>query len=213
MLCASCSQRKGRRECPALGRTICPVCCGTKRLVDIQCPSDCVYLTAAREHPAAVVRKQQERDVGRLLPTIQHLTERQYQLFFLFQTAIARHRPEGLARLVDADVADAAAALASTLETAVRGVIYEHAAATLPAQGLAAALKALITQIREQGARVFDGEAAVVLRAIEQGARTLRKPEESETVYLELLARLLRGAAAPEPAPAEPAPGGSLILP
>ena len=213
MLCASCSQRKGRRECPALGRTICTVCCGTKRLVEIACPSDCAYLAAAREHPAAVVRRQQERDVARLLPTIQHLTERQYQIFFLFQTTIARHRPDGLARLVDADVADAAAALASTLETAARGVIYEHTAASAPGQGLAAVLRALLAQIREQGARVFDAEAAVALRAIEEGARTRRTPEEGDTAYLELMARLLRGAPGAEAAPPAPAPAGSLILP
>lgn len=150
--------------------------------------------------------------MARLLPTIQHLTERQYQLFFLFHTAIARHRPEGLTRLVDADIADATAALASTLETAARGVIYEHSAASPPAQALAAALKAVLAQIREQGARVFDAEAAIVLRAIEEGARTLRKLDESDTVYLELTARLLRGAAAAEPARPEPA-ASSLILP
>jgi hypothetical protein len=189
------------------------VCCGTKRLVEIRCPGDCVYLASAREHPAAVVRKQQERDVARLLPTIQHLTERQYQLFFLFQTAIARHRPEGFARVADADVADGAAAFASTLETAVRGVIYEHTASSTTAQSLASALSALLTQMREQGARIFDGEAAVVLRAIEQGARTLKGPGEGDTAYLELMARLLAGAGTPEPARPEPAAGGSLILP
>jgi hypothetical protein len=37
------------------------------------------------------VKRQQERDVAILLPTIRELTERQYQLFFLFQTTIARH--------------------------------------------------------------------------------------------------------------------------
>jgi hypothetical protein len=212
VLCASCGQRKGRRECPALGRTICPVCCGTKRLVEIRCPSDCVYLAAAREHPAAVVRRQRERDVARLLPMIHHLTERQYQLFFLFHSALARHRPDGLTRLVDADVADAAAALASTLETAARGVIYEHTVSSPPGQALVSALKALLAQIREQGARVFDAEAAIVLRAIEQGARTLRKPEERDTAYLELTARLLEGAAAAEAARPEPV-ASSLILP
>jgi hypothetical protein len=172
-----------------------------------------VYLASAREHPAAVVRKQQERDVARLLPTLQHLTERQYQLFFLFQSAIVRHRPDGFARLVDADVADAAAALASTLETAARGVIYEHAASSAPGHGLLAELKAVLAHIREQGARVFDGEAAIVLRAIEQGARTLRTPDEGDTTYLELMARLLKGAPGSEPARPEPAAGGSLILP
>jgi hypothetical protein len=172
-----------------------------------------VYLASARVHPAAVVRKQQERDVARLLPTIQHLTERQYQLFFLLQSAIARHRPDGFARLVDADVADAAAALASTLETAARGVIYEHTASSALAHGLVTALKALLAQIREQGARVFDGEAAIVLRAIEQGARTLKKPDDGATAYLELMARLLTGAPGSEPARPELAAGGSLILP
>lgn len=151
--------------------------------------------------------------MARLLPTIQHLTERQYQLFFLFHTAIARHRPDGFARLVDADVADAATALAATLETAARGVIYEHTAASTPARGLAAALTALLAQIREQGARVFDAEAAVVLRAIEEGARARRTPEEGSTAYLELMARLLRTAPGAEAAPPAPAPAGSLILP
>ena len=126
MLCPSCGQRKARRACPALGASICPVCCGTKRLVDIKCPSDCGYLASAREHPAAVVRRRQERDVEQLLPTIRHLTERQYQIFFLFHSLIARFTPHGFTRLVDADVADAASAVAATLETAARGVIYEH---------------------------------------------------------------------------------------
>jgi hypothetical protein len=83
-----------------------------------------------------VVRRQQERDVAVLLPTIKHLTERQYQLFFLFQTLVARYVPEGLARLVDDDIADATGALAATLETAARGVIYEHPPQSLVAQRL-----------------------------------------------------------------------------
>src|SRR6266850_717586 len=128
MSCPLCSARKERRACPALKKTICAVCCGTKRLTEIQCPEDCVYLSTAREHPAAVVRRQQEHDVAILLPTIQELTERQYQLFFLFQSVIARHTPEGFARLLDEDVAEAAAAVAAPLGTAARGGISEHAA-------------------------------------------------------------------------------------
>ena len=53
----------------------------------------------AREHPAAVVKRQQERDVAVLLPTISHLTERQHQLFFLIHSVIARHKPDALSRL------------------------------------------------------------------------------------------------------------------
>jgi hypothetical protein len=160
--------------------------------VEISCPPDCGYLASAREHPAAVVRRQQARDVGTLLPSIRHLTERQYQLFFLFQTAIARYQPDGLARLVDGDVAEAAASLAATLETSSRGVIYEHAAPTRASQQLARELQGVLGAIREQGGQVYDGEAAIVLRAIEQGARESGEPPAGETAYLELMARLLQ---------------------
>ena len=208
MSCPLCGVRKERRACPALGQTICAVCCGTKRLTEIQCPEGCVYLTTAREHPAAVVRRQQEHDVAILLPTIQGLTERQYQLFFLFQTLISRHTPGEFSRLVDDDVAEAAASVASTLETAARGVIYEHAAQSLPAQRLAAEMKTMLAEMRQQGATVYDREAAIVLRAIERGARDTRKAEPGDASYLVLMARLLqRNRSTAQPAPS------SLIIP
>lgn len=211
MSCPLCHVRKERRACPALRQTICPVCCGTKRLTEIQCPEDCVYLASAREHPAAVVKRQQEHDIGILLPTLEGLTERQHQLFFLFQSLIARHTPEGFTRLLDDDVAEAAAAVASTCETAARGVIYEHTPASLPAQRLATEMKAMLAEMREKGAKVFDREAAIVLRAIEKGARETRKVEPGETSYLTLMARLLqRNRAGSEPPPAE---RSSLIIP
>lgn len=212
MLCPSCGHRKARRECPALAKTICPVCCGTKRLVEIQCPSDCGYLASAREHPAAVVRRQQERDVSRLLPTIRHLTERQYQLFFLLHTLIARHKPQGLTRLVDSDIGEAAAALAATLETAARGVIYEHTPQSPPAQALAAEMKAMLAQMREQGATVYDRETAIVLRAIELGAREVKAPDEGDAAYADLVARLLQVTESQQ-SPKGTAPGSALILP
>lgn len=215
MTCPVCGQRKARRRCPALGQTICTVCCGTKRLVEINCPSDCVYLSSAREHPAAVVRRQQERDVAVLLPSIRHLTERQYQLFFVFQTHIARHRPDGFTRLVDDDVAEATGAMASTLETAARGIIYEHATKSPLAQRLAQELNTLLQQMKEKGATIYEREAAVVLRAIEQGAREVRKiAEGGDTAYLSLVGRLLQvNLAAGNQASRDEARPSSLILP
>jgi hypothetical protein len=231
--CPACHQRKARRACPALGQTICAVCCGTKRLTEIACPADCTYLAASREHPAAVVRRQQEHDVARLLPTIRHLTERQHQLFFLFNTAIAQHKPEGFVRLTDADVADASEAVATTLETAARGVIYETVPSSLPAQRLARELQALLVDMRAQGATVYDREAAITLRALAEGARATAG-ESVGTEYLALIGRLLQmqrsgertegtasaGLAGTEPAagsgtgPANrQAPGSSIILP
>ena len=213
MTCPSCGQRKGRRACPALNQTICAVCCATKRLVEIDCPDDCPHLTTAREHPAAQVKRQQERDVAVLFPSIHRLTERQYQLFFLFHTAIARHTPEGFSRIIDDDVAQAAAAVASTLETAARGVIYEHTPSSMPATRLAAELTTLLSRIREQGGTVSDAEAAIVLRAIEQGAREIGKAHDgSETAYLALIARLLQVRRSQGTGPKEPARGNNPLI-
>ena len=213
MICPSCGQRKGRRDCPALRASICTICCGTKRLIEIRCPETCGYLVSAREHPAAVVKKQQEVDVAVLLPTISHLTERQHQLFFLIHSVIARHQPEAFSRLVDEDVAEAAAAVAATVETAGRGVLYEHRPTSLAAQRLSKEITALIEEVRRQGTKIYDGECAITLRAIERGARETRKQFGEDTAYIALVARLLhvrRGQAAQEEATK---PASSLILP
>jgi hypothetical protein len=73
-------------------------------------------------------------------------------------------------------------------------------------------MKALLDDIRKQGAKVYDGEAAIALRAIEQGARTLHGPHESDAAYLELARRLLQVDAA-EATQQAAASSGSLILP
>ncbi len=225
MTCPLCRQRKAKRQCPALGQTICAVCCATKREKEIACPATCAHLTAGRDHPAAVVRRQQERDVAALLPSMRGLTERQQQLYFLFQTVIASQKPDGLARLVDLDVAEGAAAAAATLETAARGLIYEHTPPSVLAQRLAREFQALLARVREHGAKVFDREAALVLRAIERGAREThdRAPDapDPQTAYLTVMARLLHiSGRGPTPAdgadtagPGGPGTPGSLIVP
>ena len=212
MLCNACNQNKGRRDCPALGDTICHTCCGTKRQKTIRCPPSCPHLVTAREHPAASVRRQQERDLSVLMPSIQHLTERNRQLYFLFQTIILTHQPESFAGLIDADVAEGAKAAAQTLETAARGVIYEHQASSPSAQRLSAALRAAIGDAKEKGATIYDGEAALVLRAIARGAEDARAAEPaSVTTYLDLMRRLLSVPGGPLEGPAERP--GSIIVP
>jgi hypothetical protein len=215
--CSVCDHRKARRACPALGQTICTVCCGTKRLVEISCPADCAHLATAREHPAAAVRRQQELDVALLMPTLRHLTERQHQLFFLFHSVIARHTPEGFARLNDDDVAQAAGAVAATLETAARGVIYEHAAESPVARRLGDEFRALLDDVRKHGTTVYDGEAALALRAMEAGARETRgRTDGGPTAYLSLMGRLLqvdRAASGAGTAADATPPARSIVLP
>jgi hypothetical protein len=170
-------------------------------------------LVTAREHPASSVRRQRERDLSVLMPSIQHLTERNRQLYFLFQTVVLTHRPDSLTGLVDVDVAEAAAAAAATLETAAKGVIYEHVPPSAPAQRLTAAFRMALDDAKEHGATIYDGEAALVLRAIARGAEDAHRSAapEGPTAYLDLMRRLLGVPDGPLEGRAEGA--GSIILP
>src|SRR3569832_3011914 len=49
--CSYCRNRKGKRPCPALGGTICSLCCGEHRMSRISCPMECVYLDSGSEYP------------------------------------------------------------------------------------------------------------------------------------------------------------------
>src|ERR1700681_814098 len=193
MVCPLCGQRKARRACPALGHQICAVCCGTKRLTEIRCPSDCVYLATAREHPPAALVRQQQRDFGLFVQFTRDFNERQSQLFLMVCAFLARYEPPELQRVLDEDIGAASAALASTFETATRGVIYEHRPASPPAERLPAALKPLLLEAGQHGGTAFERDAAVVLRRIEEAVRDLRvTAPDDRGGFLELVGRVIR---------------------
>jgi hypothetical protein len=194
MVCPLCGQRKARRACPALGRQICAVCCGTKRLTEIHCPSDCPYLATAREHPPAALVRQQQRDFGLFVQFTRDFSERQSQLFLMTCTFLARYESPELHQVLDDDIAAAAAALASTFETAARGVIYEHRPASPPAERLATALKPLLLEAGQHGGTAFEREAASVLRRIEEAVRDVRAIARDERRgFLDLVGRVIQG--------------------
>jgi hypothetical protein len=179
--------------CPGVRQEICTVCCATKRLVEIACPEDCRYLESAQRHPAAIVRKQIDRDVTVLMASLGRLSEQQLQLFFLLQSLVLSHQPEGLARLTDADVALAAGALANSLETASKGVIFDESVASVPAEELRRALKAVIEEVTKSGGSRAQREVAAVLRGMERGARHEGGPiPDGDMGYLELVGRVFQ---------------------
>src|SRR2546423_8134229 len=122
-VCPLCGVRRAKRACPGVSRDICAVCCGTKRLTEIACPSDCPYLSTARAHPAAAVQRQQERDMAFVLPRISDLSETQYRLFLFVQATVLQHAASAGPALLDSDVAEATPTVAATLETPRSGII------------------------------------------------------------------------------------------
>lgn len=213
VICPLCGVRRARRGCPAVGQQICAICCGTKRLVQIRCPSDCAWLATAREHPPAVQVRQQQRDVGLLVQFMRDLNERQSQLFFLIHTFLVRYEPAELPSLVDDDVAEAAAALAATYETSARGVIYEHRPASLPAERLVSVLKPVLLDTGKGLGSPFERDAAYVLRRVEDAVREIRAIDQTNRrAFLDLLARVIKTPSDSQTeTPASPEP--RIILP
>jgi len=139
--------------------------------------------------------------------------QRQSQLFFLMATFLARYEPLELQPLIDDDVREAAAALAATLETASRGVIYEHRPASLSAERLMSALKPLLAEAGKGAGSSFERDAGVVLRRVEEAAREARALEpDNRRVLLDVIGRVMTRTPADEGA-AQPTSEPRLIVP
>jgi hypothetical protein len=124
MKCLLCESRKAKRFCPAKGAQICPVCCGSKREVEIDCPSDCVYLHAGREYESSKLARTS-------LPP--RRTERLWEPSFLYECyplmmglsgviSVVRHNSSELA---DIDVQATFDSLLQTFSTLDKGIYYD----------------------------------------------------------------------------------------
>lgn len=218
MSCPLCGARRAKRACPALGQQICPVCCGTKRLVEIRCPPECPYLATARDHPPAVVQRRQVRDARALWPMVQGLSEGAYRMFVFLQTVLQRSRPASMPPLRDQDVAEAAGALAATLETADRGIIFEHRPTSLASQRVVGDLKAAMDDLARasEGRPPSTRDSAAALRAIEGASKSAGASlGEGDTAYLDLVERFLMdiGAASEQGGRESSAEAPRLIIP
>src|SRR6058998_3955832 len=122
-VCPLCHSRKGKRACPALRTSICSACCGEKRIVEIACPSECVYLAQGtrndfRREASDYLQHQDRRKSVRWLKTIESLG-------FLLE-AIERMIAAGPFRaLEDSDLRRALESARKTFEAEANGILYE----------------------------------------------------------------------------------------
>src|SRR6266566_2910123 len=122
-ICPLCSDRHGKRYCPAVAEQICAVCCGTKREIEIDCPSSCSYLKASRSYEsekpipdpqvAAKVHHYDTRFIERYHPILDTVT----------RAVIEEHM--ALRELVDSDVLEVFNSLKATMKTLSSGIYYE----------------------------------------------------------------------------------------
>jgi hypothetical protein len=99
------------------------VCCGTKREIEIDCPSSCTYLKASRSYEAEkppnvpeLVAKLRDYDDG--------FFERHTHVLSGINAAVVEERSSS-PWLVDIDVIEVYKALAATMRTLSSGIYYE----------------------------------------------------------------------------------------
>ncbi|MCM3880698.1 MAG: hypothetical protein ND807_11375, partial [Vicinamibacterales bacterium] len=156
-----------------------------------------------------------ESDRAALLPLLEGFSERQARIFLMLASLVSRHRGEGFQKVLDGDIAQAAEAVAATLETAARGIVYEHQPASLPAARLTTELTTMVAEISKAGGSGLERDAAIALRRIEEAAKSTSRLDPQSTLFQALLVRVL---APPPGTPAQgtdapTAPASSLIIP
>lgn len=121
--CPLCSERPAKRFCPAKDTSICPVCCGTKREVEIDCPAACSYLQAGRSYESE--RRTLDPDLlARVKPLGDDFLYRFSAVMNVLSLGVLEERQRS-PWLVDVDVIEAYKGLHSTLKTLEGGIHYE----------------------------------------------------------------------------------------
>jgi len=204
--CPLCGQRKGKRVCPGKdGALICSACCGTKRLVEVPCPSGCEYLTGS--HAASWDGRESERRTGirRVARQVEALTESQAAVFSYLRAGIVkvsvRHR--------DADDAlwrQALLALRRTLETRLNGLVYEHPADDWQAQSLLRDMHAVLEPPENDGRPIAEPPILIAaFKALEAAVEAAIREGSGPRAFLETATRITSRIASEEPPP-PPAP-------
>ncbi|MFH1964438.1 MAG: hypothetical protein ABIJ42_02750 [Acidobacteriota bacterium] len=147
MKCIICNQRKGRRDCPALGGLICTQCCGSNRGIEIKCPDDCSYFGQAMGkkwydlfHPAwSRIKDEKKRDL--LLDSVNTC----FPLIIFLQRGMLR-TILGLTDPRDEFILEAIKLLEAGYSAGEKGIIYEPSSTNPNTQ-------TIVREMREQIAR------------------------------------------------------------
>lgn len=162
--CSLCSDRPAKRFCPAKDTQICAVCCGTKREIEIDCPSDCVHLKAGRSYEAD--KRAPDPELATKLHDFDEAFFREFSpiLDVISREVVEEHR--GSRWLVDNDVIEVYKALAVTMKTLSSGIYYESLPEGTARQSLFRRLKALLDDLMK-GQKELDERSLKVSEAIQ----------------------------------------------
>lgn len=126
MKCMLCRKRKAKRFCPARNEQICPVCCGEKRGIEIDCPLDCEYFVEGQKHQQQKVARERIRKDGiDSYVKKAELYRKNPAVFAVIEKEISRLFRERK-NINDKDLETALDQVKNTIDTENSGIYYEH---------------------------------------------------------------------------------------
>lgn len=200
-ICPLCSSRPAKRFCPAKDLQICSVCCGTKREIEIDCPSHCSYLKAGRDYEAERIVPDPEL-VARSSRFDQMFIIRSTPVLNLISQELLSGRKES-SWLVDADVIAVFKALTATMKTLNSGIYYESTPEGPVRQSLFRRLKRLLDHLMSPQQDLLEAtlrpsEAVDVLEFLTLSVQAGSSVRPKSRRYLDWLLEQM-GVAADEP--------------
>jgi hypothetical protein len=195
MKCPLCSQRKGKRACPANNSTICTQCCGEKRILEIDCPESCEFLKIGRSHESHAQRTRHlfTSDPVRLEKRRRVYTEHEAVIGHI-ELFLAEERRRSR-DLRDKDVAEAIDLLLATMRTEEKGILYERVSSDLVVDGIRRRLKEVLNSHLNPpvgaGERLRTSQAIECLEVIREVLASHMQAGPSELSYVDFLARLM----------------------
>ena len=200
--CPLCRQRKGKRACPARGAAVCAHCCGTKRRIEVDCPSDCVFLDGTHARGWQYRRGELLRDIEQIGPYLEPLSEPGALLFqaILHETGtlLGRHPATD-----DALLLDAIRSLRKTLATRQSGLVYDHPPEDARAAALVRELDRYFGAGGDADERVAPDprDASAVLEALERAIVGASRSDQGPRAFVARAARLAARFPLPVPPP------------
>lgn len=126
MKCLICEKKRGKRHCPAKNGYICPMCCGEKRGVEINCPLDCAYYVEGQKYQQEKVSRQRLRKDGvDSFIRRAELYNKNPEIFRGIEISFVNvFRTNN--RIRNVDLAEGLELVLKTLDTEKRGLLYDY---------------------------------------------------------------------------------------
>ena len=211
MKCLLCDKRKPKRYCPAKRAQICPVCCGEKRGVEINCPLDCRYFVEGqKQHNIKVMQQRVRKQGARTYVRRAELYAQNPELFARLEHTFARVYREH-SEITNEDLVNALELVSKTLETEKKGLIYQHQGDSTFANVISEAVLQVISEFKDNpdigGGRVTLDFALAVIEEFLTEAKFYLENDSNPKSYLIHILRYY-----PQEPEQQASPEGGLII-